>query len=240
MGQGIGRLRRRILAMAVEPLEPRALLSDLFGSFLDAPVSAAPGSTIDVNYEISNGGPEDTASFHVGWYLSANPTISGTDTLLGGADLALLGNASTGHVPKSLTLPGPNDPFWQSITGGTYYIGMIIDTNNTVLETNENNNANGGQGLDRDSLILPPDLFGSFFDAPASASPGGSVNVFYEITNGGAATTPAFHVDWYLSSDSTISGADILLGGADTTVAGFSSTGHVSKSLTLPGPNDPF
>src|SRR6267142_2060256 len=238
MGQGLRRRYRR--NWAVEQLDSRVLLADLSGAFFDAQVSAAPGRTIDVNYEISNGGPEDTASFHVGWYLSANPTISGTDTLLGGADLALLGNANTGHVAKSLTLPASSDPFWQSITGWTYYIGMIIDTNNTVLETNENNNANGGQGLDRDSLILPPDLFGSFFDAPASASPGGSVNVTYEITNGGAATTPAFQVEWYLSSDSIISGADIKLGGADTTVAGFSSTGHVSKSLTLPGPDDTF
>src|SRR5882672_3078602 len=139
MGQGIGKLRRRILGMAVEPLETRALLADLFGSFLDAPAAAAPGSTIDVNYEITNGGPEDTASFHVDFYLSANSTIGGTDKLLGGADLALAGSSNTGHLPKSLTLPAANDPFWQSISGGTYYIGMLVDTNNTVIETNENN-----------------------------------------------------------------------------------------------------
>src|SRR5438046_1290081 len=142
MGQGFGRLRRRILGMAVEPLETRALLSDLFGSFLDAPAAAAPGSTIDVNYEITNGGPENTPDFHVNWYLSANATISGSDTLLGGADLAVAGNSSTGHLPKSLTLPAANDPFWQSISGGNFYIGMLIDTTNTVDETSESNNSN--------------------------------------------------------------------------------------------------
>src|SRR4051812_44731573 len=122
MGQGFRRLRRRVLGMAIEPLETRVLLSDLLGSFMDAPASAGPGSTIDVNYQVNNNGGPDTPSFRVNFYLSANSTIGGTDTLVGGSDLTLTADSNTGHLTKSLTLPAANDPFWASVSGGSYFI----------------------------------------------------------------------------------------------------------------------
>src|SRR5258705_6415976 len=111
-----------------------------------------------------------------------------------------------------------------------------------VAETDENSNANRGKGVDRNVLVLTPtmDVFGDFFDAPAGAGPGANIGVTYQIRNSGTAATPDFHVNWYLSSDSTISGADILLSGIDTSVAANTSTGHQAKSLTLPGPSDSF
>src|SRR5438105_13682034 len=103
MGQGLRRLRRRVLGMAVESLEIRALLSDLAGGFFDAQASAGPGSNIDVTYQVNNTGGPDTPSFHVDFYLSANATIGGGDTKLGsGTDLTLAADSNTGHLTQSL------------------------------------------------------------------------------------------------------------------------------------------
>src|SRR5258705_13873096 len=111
MGQGLRRPRRRSWAIqqAIEQLESRVLLADVFGDYFVAPASAAPASTIGINYQIANAGPEETPSFHVNFYLSNNITISGTDVLLGGADLAVAGNGSSGVQTKSVTLPAAAD-----------------------------------------------------------------------------------------------------------------------------------
>src|SRR4051812_42979934 len=116
MGQGLRRRYRRSSAIyqAVEQLETRALLSELLGFALDVPATAAAGSTIDVDYVINNAEAGDTPTFHVNFYLSSNPTISGTDVPLGGADLSLAGNSNSGHLTKTVTLPAANDSFWQS------------------------------------------------------------------------------------------------------------------------------
>src|ERR1051325_902749 len=222
MGQRLRRLRRRVLGMAVEPLEIRALLSDLAGSFFDAPSPTGPGSTINVTYQVSNTGGPDTPSFHVDFYLSNNQAIGGGDIKLGtGADLTVAADSNSGHQTKSVTLPAANDPFWATTTGGSYYLGMIIDTGNTVSETDENNNANHGDGLDRKSVALPPDIFGDFFDVPdAATNPGSTFNVTYQLHNSGTGPTAQFHTDFYLSNDATITGSDLKLGnGADTTLA---------------------
>src|SRR4051812_48966855 len=242
MGQGFRRLRRRVLGMAIEPLETRALLSDLFGSFFDAPASAAPGSTIDVSYQVNHTSGPDTPSFHVNFFLSANTTIGGTGKLLGGNDLTLAADSNSGHLTKSLTLPAASDPFWATVSGGSYYIGMLVDTGSTVTESDENNNGNTGNALDFDTVLVPPDVFGDFFDAvPASALPGDTFNVSYQLHNGGTGPTAPFQTDFYLSSEATMPAADMKLGnGVDTTLAAAATTGHQPYSVTLPDRNHAF
>ena len=53
------------------------------------------------------------------------------------------GSGEAGTIP--ITLP-PEPPFpWSS---GTFYIGMVIDTDNTVVENNEDDNSGTGEGVD--------------------------------------------------------------------------------------------
>ena len=40
------------------------------------------------------------------------------------------------------------------LSDGTYYIGMILDTNDTVEESNEDNNSNQGEGLDLAPIVV--------------------------------------------------------------------------------------
>ena len=130
---------------------------DLFGVFFDVVQgSLNPGNTLTVNLDIRNGGSVASGGFNVSFYLSTNNIISTSDFLLstGGVSGGLAG-LTTGSFTTNLTLPGVNNPFWNG--NGTYYIGMIIDSGGSVLESNENNNSNVGLSLDYDNVVVSVD-----------------------------------------------------------------------------------
>src|SRR6185436_18119602 len=219
---------------------------DLFGDFFDAvPASALPGDTFNVNYQLRNGGTGPTAQFHTDFYLSNDATITGGDLKLGsGVDTTLAAAANTGHQPYSVTLPDRNHAFWNSVTTGNFYIGMITDTGNTVVEWNESNNSSRAVGQDLDSVVLPPiDLVGDFFDVPGAIASGATINATYKVRNTGGGLPAVFHLSFYLSSNSTITDTDTLLAtGVDITLGANATTSLLTQSLTLPGglSNGPF
>ncbi|MEQ8667884.1 MAG: right-handed parallel beta-helix repeat-containing protein, partial [Pirellulales bacterium] len=129
-------------------------LPDLRGSlFSSAPSALAPGSVTTLTYVLENIGQEVSPSSSVQFYLSRNSTITATDKLLGSeAVSSLAAGGNSGSQTKVLTLPEASDPFWQG--NGTYYLGMIVDAADVVMEGNETNNANQGDGLDRASISV--------------------------------------------------------------------------------------
>lgn len=101
------------------------------------------GANVTVNYRVNNITAIAAGASTSGIYLSENHVISTFDTLLSTDAVAgLAGNGSSnesvavstfGHAP------------------GVYWIGAVTDYNNTVIETNGNNNASEGVML----TILP-------------------------------------------------------------------------------------
>jgi hypothetical protein len=86
-----------------------------------------------------------------------------------------------------------------------------------------------------------PDLMGNSFDGPESLVAGQAFNAAFTIDNDGDADAGAFAVDFYVSSDSTISTSDEYLGTYNVSgVAAGTCTLTLTKSLTLPGVNDSF
>ena len=155
------RVENNLFRPAPEKLEERTLLSvDILGTSFDAtPEPLTAGQTFETTYEIRNDGTANSGGFAVEWYVSTTSTISIGDRRLDGVGFSgLNGGASTGQSSKSLTLPEAGDPFWNG--DGTYYIGMIIDPDNAVTETDETNNANRGNGLDRDPVQMNDTLSG--------------------------------------------------------------------------------
>ncbi|MCZ6653687.1 MAG: hypothetical protein O7D91_11755 [Planctomycetota bacterium] len=131
-------------------------LPDLVGcafQMLHNPVDAGDSFDPFINYEICNGGAVPAGEFHVDWYLSTDSTISTSDCLLTGASIVgIPAGGTTGLLPEMLTLPQTCDPCYSG--DGTYYIGMILDTDNTVPESDENNNNNVGEGLDLAPVVI--------------------------------------------------------------------------------------
>ncbi|NES81858.1 MAG: hypothetical protein F6K10_10885, partial [Moorea sp. SIO2B7] len=218
-------------------------LPDLKGTYFNLnPEPLNAGNSFTIDYDISNLGTAAAGAFDVSFYLSSNDFISTGDYFLGTTTISGLTAGSTGLYNNSFTLPGINDAFW---TGdGTYYVGMIVDSGNTVTESNEGNNSNVGFLDDYDDVFVTTqyaDLSGSYFNIlqePLNA--GNSFTIDYDISNLGTAAAGAFDVSFYLSSNDFISTGDYFLG--TTTISGLTagSTGLYNNSFTLPGINDAF
>lgn len=132
---------------------PVAIDADLAGeSFLIVQEEAEPGDTLDIEFAIANSGADATDDFTVSFFLSTDSTFTKNDFLLDRYDIAsLAGGASTGTLSTTLTLPGLDRYIWQA-GSGTFYVGMIIDSGNTVTESNETNNRNTAPLTDFDSV----------------------------------------------------------------------------------------
>lgn len=110
-----------------------------------------PGEYLRLDTYLTNNGPDPAPGritvggevlpecpYLVGWYLSADAVITTDDIQIGG------------YCPNGLEA-GQTLRFWAdvyipaNIEGGMYYWGAIADYNNTVVETDEINNAAVGE-----------------------------------------------------------------------------------------------
>ncbi len=105
--------------------------------------SAAMGDEITLNYAVENTSNAGTENVNVAFYLSKDSIIDTSDYRLGQDVIAkLLANSA---VNQSIRLRLPQQAFWEG--EGQYYIGMVIDEKNGILEKNEGNNRNTGLDL---------------------------------------------------------------------------------------------
>ena len=126
-------------------------LSGYYFDVLDEPLYA--GDSFEVDFEVLNSGSQSVSTFDVGFYISTDSTIESSDYDLGSYSISdLSANSSTGAIITNFSLPQSDEPFWSG--AGEYYIGMIVDPDNTISETDEENNANQGEFLDLDPVEI--------------------------------------------------------------------------------------
>lgn len=115
--------------------------------------TASAGTGVNVAFEVQNTGAKNAGPFDVAFYLSTDPNIGTGDKYLGTWSSDGVGALSTtSRLTESLSLPALGDPFFNGT--GTYYLGMIVDSSGQVVESNENDNSNTGQGLDYDAVQI--------------------------------------------------------------------------------------
>jgi hypothetical protein len=162
---------------------------DLFVSeFSLDPATPVEGSAVNVRVGVYNQGTAAaTGSFHIEWYPGENfPSPACT--------WDLDGLVATGG--RILTCTYAGYPSWY----GSINTKVVVDTYNSVPESNEGNNTylqpisvsqSGGGGQ--------PDLFVSEFSLdPATPVEGSAVNVRVGVYNqGNAPATGSFHIEWY-------------------------------------------
>ncbi|MGB6032510.1 MAG: CARDB domain-containing protein, partial [Bacteroidota bacterium] len=164
---------------------PSADLHISTGTPTATPSTVAPGGTVTLSaWTVRNqGGASTGVGFSNGFYLSTNSTITTGDTYLDeNGNSALAPGASFDWGGPTLTIPGGTTP-------GTYYLGILVDKDNAVAESNEGNNyvsvsltvgtPSDVQQID-DSKI--PNHFALFQNYPNPFNP--STNIQYGLPKG--------------------------------------------------------
>ena len=170
--------------------------------------TVAAGGTITIDaYDMNlgnTGSPGSTARI----YLSADPNISTSDTLL--ATITTTGTLAVVSQPgyydhQTVTVALP-----VNLAPGTYYIGGIADYNNQVTESNETNNTYNVVAI----TVAPParaDLSEFITVDKTSVGVGGSITIDTYDMNLGNVVSGGSTAQIYLSTDATITTSDTVL-----------------------------
>ncbi len=206
---------------------------DLTVDYLSASwTSADAGDSKSISTRIKNEGDSSSGSFRWGLYLSTDTTITTSDLLLDDWSQSSISSGSTRSSTKSVTIPS-------SITGGYYYVGMIVDINGQVSESDENNNDDYDSGRVRvyELADLVPRTTSSSCSAPTTGTVGNylssSISIQYEndASNSHGQSTGTFYWAMYLSTDSTITTSDTQVG-SDQYSSSLSSGSYRTDSLS--------
>jgi subtilase family serine protease len=188
--------------------------------------SVVMGDTISVTYRIENDGNDYTGSFYWELYLSTDRTITTSDIYI---DEFSRSSISPGYYASgtqySVQIPTGINP-------GYYYLGMIADSRTSVTELDETNNIVADTGrldVEEQADLVPDNPSG-----PSSAYTGDTVNLNWRIDNDGDDSSGWFYWKAYLSTDSTITSSDTVLGSsnyASSINGGSYRTGQLSVTI---------
>ena len=217
-----------------EPMETGARSGpDLIVDYLSASwTSADAGESKSISTRIKNDGDSSSGSFRWGLYLSTDTTITTSDIQLDYWTQSSISSGSTRSSTKSVTIPS-------TITGGYYYVGMIVDINSQVSESDENNNDDydSGRAHIYELADLVPRTTSSSCSTPATGTIGdyldSSISIQYEndVSSSHGQSTGTFYWAMYLSTDSTITTSDTQVG-SDQYSSSLSSGSYRTDSLS--------
>ncbi len=186
------------------------------------------GESASLTYVLENIGTDTAGPSLSRIYLSNDNTITTSDTLLTTDAVAALAAGSRSTESVSVTLPG-------TLTPGYYYIGVIADYNNAIAEGSETNNVSPSDAL-YVAALPQPDLDVSYGTSLSSSTvvKGWSVTLSYWVTNYGSGKAGASTSGIYLSTDSTISTSDTLLGTDAVAAMASGTSSSESVNITIP------
>jgi hypothetical protein len=167
------------------------------GTFSPNPV--AVDDILVINPQISNIGSETAVSYEIQYYLSPNTTITTGDTYLGN-DIITVSPGET--VTESITV---HLETVMGISPGIYFVGIYF--------VNESNGESFSVPLEIIASTTAPDL--SLTGGTFSPNPVYENEILYinpQITNNGLGPATSYEIEYYLSTNTTISPSDCYLG----------------------------
>ena len=193
---------------------------DLIVSTLSAPAAAGPGDSIAASDSTSNTGGGTAEASVTQYFLSANTVLDAADVLLGVRSVPALPAATGNSGSLILVIP-------EGTAGGTWYLIAKADAEARVGETVESNNT-----VVR-SIAIGADLTVSAASAPAVAGAGQSVTITDTTKNQGGGTAGPSTTSYYLSADTTLDAADVLIGSRSVPAlpAGASNSGSMLATI---------
>ena len=168
----------------------------------------------------------------VRFYLSADTTITSSDTLIGSRSVTasvLTAGASSPPATTTVTVP-------KTMTPGIYYIGAIADAALAQPETDENNNWLAGGTI---TVIRDVDLVMTVVSTVTTSAHVGTTFTIDSIEkNQGTTnmTVPSNSVKFYLSTDASINLTDFVMAGSRTVaaLAAGRDSGSATTTVTVP------
>ena len=199
-------------ALRVYVASPPADLIVSSGTPTVTPTELEPGQSFAVSaWSVRNQGGTASGQFRNGFYLSTDAIITATDQYLGGnANSGLDPGASWNWGGPTLTIPAATTP-------GVYYVGILVDRESVVIESNENNNYASRQIR----VTSCPDARIASFTISNGSTVRPDEAIGYRLAalaeNIGGAPADSMFVGFYLSSDANITTSDrLLIGGRST------------------------
>ena len=107
---------------------------NLVAQSITAPATAYKGSQIAVNSTFANQGSVATGAFEAGVYFSTDQTINASDIFSGACAVPTLAAGAVGACNGSFPIPA-------AVVPGNYYVGVLVDRQNQVIENSESDNA---------------------------------------------------------------------------------------------------
>ncbi|GEM_PF-2038111 len=170
--------------------------------------------TCTFNISVENTGDLPVSSFRVGFYLSADATINTGDYRLTYTTATNLAAGAYVNLSDNADL---DDFSITQLPAGVYYSGALIDYNNAITESSENDNSHVYSGTINwtgpppaapDLVIYSGDNAINTFNYNAMTRVCNFQSTIKNVTEG---TAGSFRIGWYLSADQTITTADKLL-----------------------------
>lgn len=187
--------------------------------------SVKAGLATDVSVTVDNLGPDDVGPYTVRFYYSDDQTITANDTLLCSVnEVGLAANTGT-LVQNQCMVP---------MLDGDYYLGVIVDPSNVIVETDENNNTAVDPAIVAISPLdvdFQPSMVGT---GSLSVDTGDLVAYSATVTNNGADPSPAFSISFYYSLDANITVADKLICQANGPVLQPGGSAPINTNCAVP------
>ena len=173
--------------------------------------ASSDGTNVTINYTVTNNTAVPAGVFAVDLWSNTAPSVGDS------GETSVIVNSLAAWTSTSGTVTIAN-----AVTSGTTY--AIVDTSNTVQESNETNNVSSGAAW----TITAPDLSVSI---TAASSDGTNVIINYTVTNTGTGDAGAFSVDLLANSAS----APVIGDTGDTSVAyaSLSAGSSISDSIVF-------
>lgn len=195
--------------------------SDAFASENEVKTATAT----DVSVTVDNLGLDDVGPYTVRFYYSSDQNITTNDTLLCTVNEPGLA-ANTATVVEDQCIVPTLD--------GDYYLGVIVDPSNVIVETNEDNNSAVDPAVVTISPLdvdLQPSLVGT---GSLSVDADDFVAYSATVTNNGADPSPAFSISFYYSLDANITAGDKLICQANGPVLQPGASAPINTNCDVP------
>ena len=195
--------------------------TDLRIASLTVPIAAGAGSSITVSDITMNygGGPANASTTYL--YLSANSSVDASDIPLGTRSVPALAAGASSNGSTAVTIPGDTVP-------GGWYILALADGEDVVIETSETNNTYAR------FIKIGPDLRVISVSSPTSANAGQSITINETTQNQGGGSADPTTTHFYLSTNTVLDAADILLGSRSIPALAAGASNAGSTSVTIP------
>ncbi|QIX61065.1 T9SS type A sorting domain-containing protein [Hymenobacter sp. BT18] len=192
--------------------------------------SVASGSSVSVSAYVYNLGNSTASASKVGFYLSKNTSLDGNDVLLQSSSVSGISAGNYAYPYTTVQIPS-------TTAAGSYYILFVADYENSLSESNEQNNV-ASYAL----TVITPGIDLSIYSASlsrTSVAAGGSVTSSFYVYNSGNTYSASSNAQVYLSKDVTLDNNDELL---TTSTGGYLSAydySYRSFSTTIPSTTTP-